>query len=306
MDVEESNKTETDGGCFCYLLDNHTSVQGMREIAIDKRAKVICLNTDQLYQADLSDAYLQSQDGNNNRGNSLFVYPAQSNFSGHRYPLDWIADVKSKKFPFQHDFSEDSWFTCLDAASFVSTSHLDLQAIKPDFLAISFFLSLFLSFFFLSSPFLFSAFPLFPLLSFSSFSLFTLFPLFSFYSFSSFLFLLFFLFPLFTLFPLSSFYSFSSLLFFLFFLFTLFPLYSFSSLLFFLFTLFPLFSLFLFFLFFLFSSFFSFPLFSLFPLFPLSSFSSFLFFSFFPLFSLFSLFPLFPLRFFFFFLSSVL
>lgn len=139
MDVEESNKTETDGGCFCYLLDNHTSVQGMREIAIDKRAKVICLNTDQLYQADLSDAYLQSQDGNNNRGNSLFVYPAQSNFSGHRYPLDWIADVKSKKFPFQHDFSEDSWFTCLDAASFVSTSHLDLQAIKPDFLAISFY-----------------------------------------------------------------------------------------------------------------------------------------------------------------------
>lgn len=137
-DVEEPNKTEVDGGCFCYLLDNHTSVQGMREIAIDKRAKVICLNTDQLHQADVSDGYLQSPDGNN-RGNSLFVYPAQSNFSGHRYPLEWIADIKWKKFPFQRNFSEDSWFTCLDAASFVSTSHLDLQAIKPDFLAISFY-----------------------------------------------------------------------------------------------------------------------------------------------------------------------
>ena len=139
-DTTESNKTDrVESGCFCYLLDNHTSVQGMREIAIEKRAKVMCLQVDQLRQVDVSMCFLQSQGRSSDLGNSLFAYPAQSNFSGHRYPLGWVNDVKSKKFPFQRDFSDDSWFICLDAASFVSTSPLDMTVVKPDFLALSFY-----------------------------------------------------------------------------------------------------------------------------------------------------------------------
>lgn len=136
----ETDNHESNGGCFCYLLDNHTSVQGMREIALEKHARVVCLDSDQLHQMDVSHCYVHRRKaGNNKPGNALFVYPAQSNFSGHRYPLDWIDVIKSKNFPFQSELSEYSWFTCLDAASFLSTSPIDLNAVKIDFLVLSFY-----------------------------------------------------------------------------------------------------------------------------------------------------------------------
>ena len=57
----------------------------------------------------------------------LFAYPAQSNFSGVRHPLEWIAEGH-----------RNGWHVLLDAAAFVPTSPLDLDRWQPDFVTLSF------------------------------------------------------------------------------------------------------------------------------------------------------------------------
>ncbi|CAD5125716.1 DgyrCDS13922 [Dimorphilus gyrociliatus] len=59
---------------------------------------------------------------------NLFMYTAQSNFSGNKYPLQWISRCRDNGFS-----------VLLDAASFCSTSLLDLSAFKPDFCVVSFY-----------------------------------------------------------------------------------------------------------------------------------------------------------------------
>lgn len=70
----------------------------------------------------------------------LFVYPAQSNFSGQKYPLTWINDIPNGHLTLE-GFSPlpGSWLVALDAASFVSTSRLDLLSYPAHFVAISFY-----------------------------------------------------------------------------------------------------------------------------------------------------------------------
>ncbi len=58
----------------------------------------------------------------------LFAYPAQSNFSGVKHPLEWIELAH-----------ERGWDVLLDCAAFVPTSRLDLSRWRPDFVAISFY-----------------------------------------------------------------------------------------------------------------------------------------------------------------------
>jgi molybdenum cofactor sulfurtransferase len=59
---------------------------------------------------------------------NLFAYPAQSNFSGVKHPLDIVRKAQSK-----------GWRVLLDAAAFVPTSRLDLSAVQPDFVTLSFY-----------------------------------------------------------------------------------------------------------------------------------------------------------------------
>lgn len=67
----------------------------------------------------------------------LFCYPAQSNFSGTRYPLSWIGEVKSGQR--QPASVPGKWFVLLDAASFASTAPLDLSVYPADFVPLSFY-----------------------------------------------------------------------------------------------------------------------------------------------------------------------
>jgi molybdenum cofactor sulfurtransferase len=67
-------------------------------------------------------------------GNALFAYPAQSNFSGYRYPLDWIDKVQSGCLD-----PAQQWYVLLDAAAFVSTTPLNLDVYNPDFVTLSFY-----------------------------------------------------------------------------------------------------------------------------------------------------------------------
>lgn len=119
-------------GVFCYLQDNHTSVLGMRELVSTSTIKVI-------KKPDLME-YLGNDYTNvattSDKTNSLFVYPAQCNFSGFKYPLDLINKIHNIGIV---DVNSSNWYVCLDAASFVSTNFLDLKRYHPDFVCLSFY-----------------------------------------------------------------------------------------------------------------------------------------------------------------------
>lgn len=113
-----------------YLLtfDNHNSVNGICEFA---QAKGAAVSYAPLTMPDLrlDSATLESLlDSADPARANLFAYPAQSNFSGVKHPLDWIPRAQKK-----------GWNVLLDAAAFVSTTRLDLGAVRPDFMTVSFY-----------------------------------------------------------------------------------------------------------------------------------------------------------------------
>jgi len=113
---------------FLATCDNHNSVNGIREFARARGARTayVPLDTPDLRVTDATlerhlDAGVMARHG-------LFAYPAQSNFSGVKHPLEWIAPA--------HD---QGWDVLLDCAAFAPTSRLDLATWNPDFVAISFY-----------------------------------------------------------------------------------------------------------------------------------------------------------------------
>lgn len=129
-----SRAPENGGSHFCYLTDNHTSVVGMRKVAAAMNVTSIPVKPEDMWSAEDRGAGACDPDC---QLPHLFCYPAQSNFSGTRYPLSWIEEIKSgRRSPVN---VPGRWFVLLDAASYVSTSPLDLSAHQPDFVPISFY-----------------------------------------------------------------------------------------------------------------------------------------------------------------------
>ena len=109
-------------------FDNHNSVNGIREFAHAKGAHTtyVPLEAPDLRVADgLLKRYLDEAAPDRH---NLFAYPAQSNFSGVKHPLEWIAVAHRR-----------GWDVIVDCAAFVPTSRLDLSECKPDFVPISFY-----------------------------------------------------------------------------------------------------------------------------------------------------------------------
>jgi molybdenum cofactor sulfurtransferase len=116
------------GGRLLLTFDSHNSVNGIREFARARGARVDYaplvppdLRLDQGQLAALLD---QADPAHPN----LFAFPAQSNFSGVKHPLELVAQAQSK-----------GWDVFLDAAAFVPTNRLDLSAVRPDFVCLSFY-----------------------------------------------------------------------------------------------------------------------------------------------------------------------
>jgi molybdenum cofactor sulfurtransferase len=118
----------TTESCYLVSYDNHNSVNGIREFARRKGAEITYVpvrNPDLRLDTDLIARGLAcAKPGSDN----LFAYPAQSNFSGVRHPLEWVAEAQAA-----------GWDVLLDAAAFVPTNRLDLSVVKPDFVPISFY-----------------------------------------------------------------------------------------------------------------------------------------------------------------------
>jgi molybdenum cofactor sulfurtransferase len=58
----------------------------------------------------------------------LFAFPAQSNFSGVLHPLSWVEHAHQR-----------GWDVLLDAAAFAPCHGLDLTAVRPDYVSLSFY-----------------------------------------------------------------------------------------------------------------------------------------------------------------------
>lgn len=118
----------TPESCYLVSYDNHNSVNGIREFARRAGAQVTYVpvrNPELRLDAGLIERGLAcAKPGSHN----LFAYPAQSNFSGVQHPLEWIERAHTL-----------GWDVLLDCAAFVPTNRLDLSAIKPDFVPLSFY-----------------------------------------------------------------------------------------------------------------------------------------------------------------------
>jgi selenocysteine lyase/cysteine desulfurase len=111
------------GSRLVMLEDNHNSVQGIRLYAEAKGAEVSFLSLDERLRMSADQDF-----GVAGTEASLFAFPAQSNFSGVKHPLSLVAEAKGRGFD-----------VVLDAAAFVPTSALDLDAVRPDFTCVSFY-----------------------------------------------------------------------------------------------------------------------------------------------------------------------
>jgi molybdenum cofactor sulfurtransferase len=115
-------------GRYLLTFDNHNSVNGIREFAHARGAEVTYIPVmlpDMRVDASQLDRELARPSKN---GHNLFAYPAQSNFSSVKHPLEWIEKAHAH-----------GWDVLLDAAAYVPTSKLDLNKVKPDFVPISFY-----------------------------------------------------------------------------------------------------------------------------------------------------------------------
>lgn len=126
--AESFNFDDPSSSSFLYLRDNHTSVLGMREIV--KTNNIICVENDNFMSGKFHKTFQQN-------GKSLFVYPAQCNFNGFKYPLEEISRFQTANNSIPID--QSIRYVCLDAAAFVSTNSLDLTKWRPDFVCISFY-----------------------------------------------------------------------------------------------------------------------------------------------------------------------
>ena len=108
------------GSQLVLTADNHNSVNGLRQFARTREARVTYLPLDRELRAGPLDPPRVSARSN------LFAFPAQSNFSGVCHPLAWVTQAQERGYQ-----------VLLDAAAFAPTSALDLSAVPADFVCVS-------------------------------------------------------------------------------------------------------------------------------------------------------------------------
>jgi len=110
---------------FILTADNHNSVNGIREFAKARGARVDYVPLDSELRVNNIEKFLPRADSSKS---NLFAFPAQSNFSGVKFPLAWIEEA--------HKMGYD---VLCDAAAFVPTNRFSLTRFKPDFVCVSFY-----------------------------------------------------------------------------------------------------------------------------------------------------------------------
>jgi molybdenum cofactor sulfurtransferase len=77
---------------FFYTESNHNSVLGIREFAVSRNSSFHMLGDDDaLHQLESFATHKQSTNSDALASSGLFAFPAQCNFTGRKFSLDWIA-----------------------------------------------------------------------------------------------------------------------------------------------------------------------------------------------------------------------
>jgi len=124
----------TEDSMFRYLRENHNSVLGVREYVLQSGGQFEDLTEEQVDQWISQTEQMASPETTSKTPTyHLFAYPAEENFAGVKYPLEWTEAIQ-KKSTEQH-----VWKVVLDAAAFVGTQPLSLRQFPADYVAISFY-----------------------------------------------------------------------------------------------------------------------------------------------------------------------
>lgn len=116
------------GSRLLLTVDNHNSVNGIREIA-ERRGADVDYSPVTVPELRLDrEALRRRLDMADPSRPNLLAFPAQSNFSGVKHPLEIVGEAQSR-----------GWDVLLDAAAFVPTNPLDLGLVSPQFVAMSFY-----------------------------------------------------------------------------------------------------------------------------------------------------------------------
>ncbi len=114
-------------GAYVLSADNHNAVNGVREFARRAGARVTYLPLDEELRMPGVDQALDAA-ARPGAGARLFAFPAQSNFSGVKHPLELVARARGLGYD-----------VLLDAAAYVPANRLSLRAVAADFVAVSFY-----------------------------------------------------------------------------------------------------------------------------------------------------------------------
>lgn len=115
------------GSRYVLTADNHNSVNGIREFAGARQASVFYapLESEELrIDRQALSGLLNAVDP----GDNLFAFPAQSNYSGVKHPLELISEAQAL-----------GWDVLLDCAAYAPTSRVDFSEISPDYATFSFY-----------------------------------------------------------------------------------------------------------------------------------------------------------------------
>ncbi|KEF60301.1 uncharacterized protein A1O9_05152 [Exophiala aquamarina CBS 119918] len=123
--VAHAFQDQDEGFWYGYHKDSHSSLVGVRELA--KNGHHCFRSDDEVNHWIDSDVLYPGR-------LALFGYPAQSNMTGYRPPLAWGSQIRRVV-----SVQNKQVYTLLDAASYLTTSNLNLndQTFAPDFIALS-------------------------------------------------------------------------------------------------------------------------------------------------------------------------
>ncbi|KXZ42547.1 hypothetical protein GPECTOR_136g630 [Gonium pectorale] len=127
----------SEGSMFRYLRENHNSVLGIREYALQAGGTFQAVNESFVdrwaMRGDSAGDHAPANTRFPSPTYSLFTFPAEDNFAGVKYPLEWVRAVQSRST------DTHTWLVMVDAAAYVPTQPLDLSEVPVDFVDLSFY-----------------------------------------------------------------------------------------------------------------------------------------------------------------------
>lgn len=121
---------------FRYLRENHNSVLGVREYALQHGARFQSVDEESVWSWVNGNGALHTpteEEEPETCAYNLFAYPPEDNFAGVKYPMEWVTKVQDKSR------RGVVWKVLLDAAAFAPTQPLDLTKFPADFTVVSFY-----------------------------------------------------------------------------------------------------------------------------------------------------------------------